>query len=209
MKIAYTLLVRTFWPAILLIVVFALPQCSKNTGPNNHQNDSDTIFRRKVTAFDSSAFHVVFDMLLTRTSGVFQDSCEDFASIQIVIRNGVISFPADSIQNIAPLVQPTSGKEGDWSAVWVPDDIGEINITGASAILLPGDSIVVVTLKESGTVSPKWMISFLNGTPTSAGGDQTPGWPLAFDFNINLKNQDAFKLDQPGSFWLVWVIKDY
>jgi hypothetical protein len=207
MKLAYTLLHRLCIPVMALLIFFSMPRCSKNPGPDHNKNDSDTTVPIP-KHIDSMAFHVVFDMVLAKTSGVYQDSFEDAASMQIRIKNGVVTIPPDSIENMAPDVWPASGRDGAWSAVWVPDDIGEINITGATGLLVPVDSTVVITLQESGTISPKWQITF-GSTTSSAGGDATPGWPLAFSFNPRLGDQDAFKLNQPGSFWLVWVYKDY
>lgn len=209
MKLAYTLVHRLCIPVIALLIFFSMPRCSKNSGPHN-KNDSDSTVPLPKHV-DSMAFHVVFDMLLTNTSGVYQDSFEDIASMQIKIKNGVVTFPPDSIQNDPPTVWPASGSDNIYNAVWVPDNIGEINITGASGLIVPGgDTLCVITLLESGTVSPKWKLTAkIGGTTSTGGGVSTPGWPLAFDFNTKLNDQDAFKLSQPGSFWLVWVYKDY
>lgn len=191
-----------------ILSVYALSGCSKNSGPNNNnKHDSDTIPVHKV--YDSAVFYVSFLINVYNTSGVFTDTFSDDASMKIYIVNGVVTVPADSIRNFPPIVFPSSGSSGGWSATWVPDDIGEINITAASGLVVPGDSTVAMVLTQMGCVTPKWKLSFMGGAPSTGGGDPSPGWPLAFTFNPKKQSQDAFKLEQSGSYWDIWVYKDY
>jgi hypothetical protein len=193
--------------AVLLVSGYSLVGCSKNSGPNNNnKNDSDTVLRRKVN--DSSKFYVTFDLMVAKSSGVYNDTFSDHASMIIYIVNGVVKVPPDSLLNFPPIVYPQSGSSGDWSATWVPDNIGEINITAATGLAVV-DTTVAMVLTQTGCVVPKWKVSFMGNTPTVGGGDPSPGWPLAFSFNPKLQSQDAFKLVQPGSSWSIWVYKDY
>jgi len=190
------------------MAIYSLAGCSKNSGPgNNNKNDSDTVLHRKT--YDSAVFYVSFLINVYNTSGVYTDTFSDDASMKIYIVNGVVTVPKDSILNFPPIVFPASGSSGSWSATWVPDNLGEINITAANGLVVPGDSTVVMTLTQTGCVTPKWKLSFMGGAPTSGGGEQSPGWPLAFTFNLKKQSQDAFKLEQPGSYWDIWVYKDY
>jgi len=192
--------------AILLVSGYSLVGCSKNSGPGNgNKNDSDTVLRRKTN--DSAKFYVTFDLSIAKTSGVFNDTFDDHASMIIYIVNGVVKVPHDSLLNVPPFVFPASGSSGSWSATWIPDNIGEINITGASG-LVAGDTTVAIALTQTGAVSPNWNVCFL-GSCSPTGNETSPGWPLAFSFNPKLQSQYPFKLSQPGSSWSIWVYKDY
>jgi hypothetical protein len=205
MQLAYRLVHRLFLPVVVLLIAFSMPRCSKNTAPNNYKDSTDTLPKKVV--YDSAAFYVSFLMNVYNTSGVFTDTFSDDASMHIYIVNGVVKF--DSILNFPPIVFPASGKNDVYKAVWIPDDIGEINIAGAVG-LAPVDTLVAISLTETGCVTPKWQLTaLLGGTTTTGGGEPSVGWPLAFSFNPKLKSQDAFKLVQPGSYWDIWVYKDY
>ncbi len=147
-------------------------------------------------------------MEVYNTSGVYNDTFADDANMIINVVNGVVTVPTDSIRNSPPSVWPESGSGGGWSATWIPDDIGEINIASASGVVL-SDTEVVIWLVQQGTVTPKWSLSFNGGPPTVGGGQPNQGWPLVFYFNPKLEAQDPIKLDQTGNFWDVWVNKDY
>jgi hypothetical protein len=197
------------WHIIVTTIVlsaYSLTSCSKNSGPGNGiKNDSDTVLRRKT--YDSAVFVANMSLDIAKTSGIFNDTFTDFASIIIYVVNGVVKIPHDSILNRAPFVYPTSGSSGSWSATWIPDKIGEINITDAAGLAI-GDTTVVITLTQTGAVSPNWNVCFM-GSCSPTGNAPSPGWPLAFSFNPKLKQQTPFKLDQPGSSWEIGVGKEY
>ncbi|HXB92517.1 MAG TPA: hypothetical protein VNU72_09520 [Puia sp.] len=205
---------RHFIPAVLFLVVYIISWsfsgCSKNSNnPKDNKHDSDTI--PIVRHYDSAVFYVTFDLWIYNTSGVYIDTFSDHASIKVNIVNGVVSFPPDSIHNEPPIVYPSSGSKGNTTAVWIPDDIGEINIVSATGFVEPGDSIAAIALSEPGTVTPKWQTTS-GGITTTFGGVSTPGWPGAFLLKLNIpRNTDEypFKLVQPGSEWFVWAYRDY
>lgn len=193
---------------ILLVTVIGRPitGCSKN--PDHPHNDStDTALHHKV--YDSAAFYVSILVNVYNTSGVFNDTFSDDASMKFYVVNGVVTIPPDSILNFPPICFPSSGQDGLYKATWIPDNIGVINITGAFGIV-GNDTAISLLLTQTGTVTPKWqLVALSDGTTTYAGGESTPGWPPGFTFNPKLQSQDAFKLEQPGSYWDVWVYKDY
>jgi hypothetical protein len=192
---------------VLLVAAISRPMtgCTKN--PFLPKVDStDTVFHPK--QYDSAKFFVHYLMEVYNTSGVYNDTFSDDASMIIYLVNGVVTVPMDSISNSPPFVWPESGSSGGWSATWIPDNIGEINIASASGVAL-SDTEVVISLNQQGTVSPKWSISFDGGAPTVGGGEPNIGWPLVYYFNPKLQDQYPIKLDQPGSYFRVWVYKDY
>jgi|SRR6185437_14173 len=201
----YRIVHRLFIPLLVLLIVFSMPRCSKNDGPNNKKDSTDTLPKKVV--YDSAVFYVSFLINVYNTSGVFNDTFSDDASMKIYIVNGVVKF--DSVLNFPPIVFPSTGKNGLYRADWIPDNIGVINITGQQGLAI-GDSEAVVILTHTGTVTPKWKLTaLLGGTVSYGGGEPTPGWPPGFTFKTKLQSQDAFKLEQPGSYWDIWVYKDY
>jgi len=121
----------------------------------------------------------------------------------------VVKFPADSLHNHWPYTVPSSGSNALYTAVWISDTVGEINITWATGEVLE-DTTVAIFLDQPGTVSPKWQLSAkADGTTTTFGGESTPGWPLMFTFSLNQSSQYPIKLVRTGSSWTIWVYKDY
>ncbi len=207
MRLTYTLLRAALFVLLIAAIGRPITGCTKNPFlPNNNNDSTDTVFHSK--QYDSAAFYVSYIMNVYNTSGVYNDTFADDASMKINVVNGVVTVPTDSIRNSPPSVWPKSGSSGGWSATWIPDDIGEINIVSASGAVL-SDTEVVIWLVQQGTVTPKWALSFNGGAPTDGGGEPNQGWPLVFYFNPKLQSQDPFKLEQPGSFWDIWVYKDY
>lgn len=197
--------------AALLVLFFAaigrpITGCQKNPFHLNLNDSTDTVSHPK--QYDSAKFYVSYLMDVINTSGVYNDTFADDASMIINVVNGVVTVPSDSIRNNPPSVWPASGSGGGWSATWIPDDIGEINIASASGTVL-SDTEVVIWLVQQGTVSPKWSLSFNGGAPTVGGGEPNVGWPLVYYFNPKLQSQDPIKLYQPGSDFDVWVDKEY
>lgn len=192
--------------AAITIVVYSLIGCSKNSGPGNGgKNDSDTVRIPRVT--DSNKFYVSVSLQIANTSGVFQDTFYDDASFIVYLVNGVVKVPHDSILNVPPIVFPESGSSGSWSATYIQDQIGEINITAVSGLAI-GDTTVVLALTQTGCVTPNWNTCFM-GSCSPSGNNPSPGWPLALSFNPKLQTQYPFELTQSGSSWSIWVYKDY
>jgi hypothetical protein len=206
MRVAIPLLRVGLFVLFIAVIGRPITGCTKNP-LNLRQNDStDTVFHPK--QYDSAVFYVSFDMYVYNTSGVYNDTFADNASLRVYVVNGVVSL--DSILNFPPVVYPESGSNALYKAVWIPDNIGTINIVSGLGIVGTDDTSVSVILQHSGTVSPKWQITALSdGTTSTFGGESTPGWPAAFTFSTKQQAQDAFKLEQPGSYWDVWVYKDY
>jgi len=130
---------------------------------------------------DSLSFYVTLLAEIHNTSGVYNDKYRDATILQINVVNGVVSFPADSILNFTPNVFPPSGSNALYTAVWIPDSIGLINVTGEFGFVFA--DTVTVFLTHTGTVLPKWQTTSF-GVTTTFGGDPTPGWPPSFLFSI-------------------------
>jgi len=209
MRLPFIVLCRLVVLLMAIVFIWSMPACSKNSGPNDKKDSTDTLPKKIV--YDSAVFYVSMDIWVYNTSGVYTDTFSDGASMKIYIVNGVMKF--DSILNQVPVVYPSSGSNGFYKAVWIPDDIGEINITKATGLAIAGDTLAAISLTQTGCVSPKWQLTAIQGgTTTTGGGEPNVGWPLAFSFKTNvppLTGQDAFKLVQPGSEWYIWVYRDY
>jgi hypothetical protein len=207
-QLTYARFSRAILTAIVFVLFYFGSGCSKNPGLNYLKTDS-TDTTRILVHHDSAKFFADFNMQIANTSGVFPDSFGDWANMIIYVVDGVVKVPTDSIFNTPPSVFQESGSSGAWSATWVPDDIGEVNVVGASGFIATGDTNVVMTIDQSGTVSPKWAVSFMSGTPSYAGGDPTPGWPLTFVFSTQQQSQYPEKLEGLGNYFRIWVYKDY
>jgi hypothetical protein len=193
--------------ALLCVFACSFPGCSKNGHATNTSGDStDTALHRNV--YDSAKFYLIFDLTIVGTSGVFNDTFMDHAGMVVYVVNGVVKVPHDSIRNFAPVDYPASGSSGGWSATWIPDNIGEINITDATGLAIV-DTAVALVFTETGCVSPNWNVSFMGGAPSPTGNAPSPGWPLALSFNPKLQGQFPFELKQPSSDWTIWCYKDY
>lgn len=206
MRLTYSLLRGALFIFLIAAIGRPITGCTKNLGSNRLKTDSTDTMRIPVH-HDSAKFYASFDMDIANTSGVYADTFTDYADMIIYVVDGVVKVPTDSLVNHWPFVLPSSGRSGAWSATWIPDDIGEINIVGASGFVY--DTTVVMAIDQSGTVSPKWAVSFMGGPPSVAGGDSTPGWPLTFTFSTQPESQYPFKLDGFGNHFAIWVYKDY
>jgi hypothetical protein len=205
MRPTYILNRWTVLVAVIMLFLWAMSGCSKDQGPDHHKTDTFPVAQHH----DSAKFYVTFDLTIANTSGVYQDTFYDGGSMIIYVVDGVVKIPPDSILNLPPFVVPESGSNGIYTATWVPDNIGEINITGASGLAIPtADTEIVITLQETGTVGPTWKLT-AGGVTTIGGGEATPGWPLAFNFYTTQQSQYPFELHQPGSSWSIWCYKDY
>jgi hypothetical protein len=183
---------------ILFIIVIGRPitGCSKSDGPNKTDTLPTLPVKPDSIPYDSAKFLVHFAVNEYNTSGVMPDTVYDNATMVIFVVNGVVRL--DSIMNNPSLVKPTSGTAGPYTATYIPDGIGLINITGGSGFVEPGDSVAVIVLTSSGTVTPTWQVKS-SSTTTTEGGESVPGWPQGFTFNIRETGvQHAIELFTPG-----------
>ncbi len=207
MRLTYSLLRGALFFLWIVVIDRPLTGCTKSPGLNYLKADS-TDTTRILVHHDSAKFYMDFAMMMVNTSGVFLDSFADDASMIVYVVDGVVNVPNDSIRNFESWVLHRSGSSGAWSATWVPDDIGESNVVGATGFV--NDTTVVMTNDQSGTLTPKWSESYMGGTPFYTGGDPTPGWPLAFSFSTQQQSQYPLNLrDQLGDLLEIWVYKDY
>ena len=194
--------------AVMVISAYSLIGCSKNSGPGNgNKNDSDTVLHRTTVKYDSAVFYLTFNLEIQNTSNIYNDDYNDDASMYVYVVNGKVRVPHDSIKNYPPVVDHLSGSSGSWSAIWVPDNTGLINITDAAGLVIDDTSIALTFTQNA--VNPIWKLSFMGGPYTAGGGDPSVGWPLALIFNPKLKDQTPINLVQPGSTWVARCHKDY
>jgi hypothetical protein len=207
MRLAYSILHMGLLVLFIAVVGHPISGCTKNPFLPNKIDSTDSV--HIAVHHDSAKFYASFDMEIANTSGVYADTFADGGSMIIYVVDGVVKFPLDSVRNLWPYVLPSSGSNDLYTAVWIPDTVGEINITGATGAVIE-DTTVVIVLDESGTVSPKWQTTAkADGNTTTFGGESTPGWPLTFTFSLNQSSQYPTNLVQPGSKWVIWVYKDY
>jgi hypothetical protein len=193
--------------ALLCVFACSFPGCSKNGhAPNTSSDSTDTVLHRNV--YDSAKFYLSFDLSIAKASGVFNDTFGDHATMIVYVVNGVVKVPHDSIRNFPPYDYPESGSSGGWSATWIPDSIGEINITDAVGLAF-GDTSVGLVLTQTGCVTPNWNVSFMGGAPSPTGNNPSPGWPLTLTFNPKLESYYPVNLEQQGNEVTIWCYKEY
>ena len=108
--------------------------------------------------------------------------------------------------NYAPTVTPIqmrytfgTGSWDDWT--WIADGIGEINVTGVSALSENGRSYnqeknsVRILLIHKGCLLPKYDYKDSNGTSKTLGGDSMDGIPDSFDIDLTTSTSPTFLPD--------------
>ena len=147
--------------SLLTCGVILLMGCTKSNPSNSSNNNSSS----------NLSFNVKIVVKITRTSNIYDDVYSDSATFQVDIANGKVAI--NNIHNHVPNVSPTSYASGNTSAIWIPDNIGVINITSGTGLVDPSGNISL-SLNESETVNPKWKVT-QDGTTTISGGEPLPG----------------------------------
>ena len=112
-----------------------------------------------------------------KSSGTILDNYVDSINFQVDIIGKTFSVPSDKIHNYPPTVKDT-GDVGR-GAVWVKDNIGEINITGGTAIFgfdrKAKQLFVQPDWTSSGEVEPLWKLYDAGGVfCCNRGGNAIP-----------------------------------
>ncbi|HTR29383.1 MAG TPA: hypothetical protein VMH27_08930 [Puia sp.] len=126
------------------------------------------------------SFSVFVTLQWDNTSDLIGDVYWDSARFQVDVEDGKVTV--GNYQNYPPNEVPSSGTVGNIKATWTSDGIGLTNVVGALAILGNGDT-VAISLAHEGTDLPYWtLINLLDGTSSSFGGDEVPGYPSGVIF---------------------------
>ena len=130
------------------------------------------------------SFLVQVDVHITNTSDVYADDYHDSASFRIDVLNMTVTM--SEIYNQAPSVNPASGSFGGITAVWIPDNIGVLNITGEQLGLAYDSSnikVINILFQQSGTVTPSWHVMDPVLGDYTVDSAPVPGFPGAMTFN--------------------------
>ena len=150
----------------------------------------DHTYKRKVKLLiGDRTYDVHIHFTALSGSGVYPDIYNDSADLVVEVKDGLVSVPVANIVNYRPTDNPTSwgDMEKGPGYVWVPDQTGVINITGATFGLIdnpnaPGANISIL-LSSTGTIIPTYTVKYPGDAPASTfGGDAVPGWPGALYF---------------------------
>ena len=125
------------------------------------------------------SFLVTITVDLNETSEVYKDKYHDECSFRVDVKGNLVTIPVDSIQNQAPTVTPSSGSGGGSTALWIPDNVGLINIISGRGTVAGLDSVgyrnVALTFDEPGTLGPGWQVTNSSGyTSTTNPYPQVP-----------------------------------
>jgi hypothetical protein len=127
---------------------------------------------------------------------------KDTARLTIIISaDGKVTF--SDIQNFAPVTTPGTATVYPCTATWIPDNIGEMNITNVTGTISgsPGDPKrdLILQFSHSGTVTPKFSRLCSGGTEEISGGIAMPGFPTLLFFTIT-PNGGSYFLDDGQEF---------
>jgi len=141
------------------------------------------------------SFQVEIKYHIAGSNPCFVDNYTDGATMQVDVNKDVVTISNSNIVNQPPSTFPTSGPDNDGTqtCTWVPDNIGLVNITGASGTVSPAGNVgpgviksALITVTHQGTILPEWTITDLGGSTSPWGGTALPGWPPVF--NIILRD---------------------
>lgn len=139
--------------------------------PSNYVN----LYTKLTIRPTNMSYNLMMETHEKKTSGIFDDNYSDTAEMEIDIKGNYVNIPASSIKNHAPHVLPTSGNNGDFIATWVPDGVGKLNITGASAKFDQDEKqndVILITFDHENEVTAKWqwVVMGSGGAPSYIGG---------------------------------------
>jgi len=110
----------------------------------------------------------------------------DTASLMVLVSaDGKVTV--SDISNFPPEITPETATVGDCTATWVPDGIGEINITGVTGTISgssgdPNRSLIL-QFQHSGTITPKFHRVCI-GDEATDGGFAMVGFPTLLSFSL-------------------------
>jgi hypothetical protein len=111
----------------------------------------------------------------------------DSASLMVLVSaDGKVTV--SDILNFPPQTNPATATVGDCTATWIPDNIGETNITGVTGTISgssgdPSRELILV-FAHSGTVSPKFRQKCSGSDPITEGGIAISGLPSVLSFTL-------------------------
>lgn len=129
------------------------------------------------------SFAVQIDVHITNTSDVYADDYHDSASFRVDIQNMTVTM--SNIVNQSPSVNPPSGSFGGITAVWIPDNIGVLNILGEQLGLAYDSSnrkVVNILFNQSGTITPSWQVNDPVLGAYTVDSAPVPGFPGGMTF---------------------------
>ena len=136
-----------------------------------------------ITIIDGQKY--LLELRQTETAAPFV--YKDTASLTVLISADGKVTVAD-ILNFAPVMNPGTATLGDCTSTWIPEGIGEINITTVTGTISgsSGDSKrdLILQFGHSGTVIPKFRRVCNGGTEEILGGNAIPGFPPFVFFTL-------------------------
>lgn len=136
-----------------------------------------------ITIIDGEKYLLEIRQTETASPFVYRDT----ASLTVIISaDGKVTF--SDILNFAPVTNPGTASVGGCTATWIPDAIGEMNITSVTGTLSgsSGDPErdLILQFTHSGTVSPKFHRACPPAGSETLGGLAIPGFPAVLFFTL-------------------------
>jgi len=128
----------------------------------------------------------------------------------IVVINTDDQVIISDIKNFAPKSTPLTARLDPCTATWVPDGIGETNVTSVTGTITgsPGDTAryLILTVTNSGAVSPKYTQACDGADPVTSGGIPFTGLPAMVFFTLK-PGQEKYEEPSAGEFDRLTLIK--
>lgn len=136
-----------------------------------------------ITIIDGQKY--LLELRVTETASPFVYI--DTASLTVIVStDGKIT--GRDISNFAPETNPATATMGDCTSTWIPDGIGEMNITSVTGTISgsAGDPKrdLILQFGHSGTVVPKFRRVCRGGDDTTEGGTAITGFPPFVFFTL-------------------------
>lgn len=171
---------------------------------STRSTDTYTVSGQITLIPDTYSYTLTMSYRQSGTNFCFMDNYKDSASMQVDVKDDVVTI--SNIINFEPNIDQTSGNSSDGRSTceWQKDNIGTVNITGASGTVSPTGPVaagvlknVTINLVGSGQ-NAKWKVTNKNaGTTDFEGGDIFPTFPPSFGFKLLDTQQQRVTVSVP------------
>ncbi len=149
---------------------------------NGKTFDKTTLFSN-IKIFDGEKYLLEVSITETADPFVYTDS----ANLMVLVSaDGKVTV--SDISNFPPETNPATATVGDCKGTWIPDNIGEMNITGVTGTISgssgdPSRELILI-FTHSGALSPKFRQECTGSDPVTEGGIAISGLPAILSFTL-------------------------
>jgi hypothetical protein len=170
------------------------------------KSGSTRIVKRTVEQFSKKlnlhpaniSFNVKVTVDLTETSGVYPDHYHDESTFRVVVTGLMVTVPQAYIVNQAPTVANPTGSGNGFSATWIPDRFGLIDIVSGKGVVADdvdadGYRIVSLIFVEPNVLGPGWTIV----DPAGHTNQEPPHYEEPVPGTMSFELKDGYQVIDP------------